>query len=133
MIKSIVIAAVALLAVTVLAIVSPGNAQKITVVRDARQQLQFMVDDGKNFVDVDKCAKHCYQRSQWVNEESEWANLVNIHVAIPMAAEDRQYIGDRFVENKVYPQNITWIEDGVTNRVVYKPDDESPRKARELK
>jgi len=122
-----------LIAVTALAMVSPGRAQKITVIRDAKQELLFKVDDGKSFADVDPCAKHCYKRSWFTNENSEWANLVSIHVAIPMSAENRQYIGDRFVANRVYPHDITWIQDGVTNKIVYKPDDKSFRKERRLK
>ena len=86
-----------MLAVTALALVSPGRAQKITVIRDGKQKLLFNVDDGKSFADVDPCAKHCYRRSWFTNDKLEWANLVDVLVATPMSAEDRQYIGDRFV------------------------------------
>ena len=60
-----------MLAATALAIVSPGKAQKITIIRDAKQKPQFIVDDGKSFTDVVLCAKHCYKRSWFVNEKSE--------------------------------------------------------------
>ena len=131
--KRILTIAISMLAITALAIVSDGKAQRITVVRDAKQKLVLKVDDGKSFADVDPCAKHCYQRSGWRDQKSEWANLVDIHFEIPMSAEDRQYIGDRFVANKVYPDKITWIEAGKTNSIVYRPDKKSIRDRRELK
>ncbi len=128
----LLIVTLALVAVSAIAVVSAGKAQRIIVFRNADQQLQFKVDDDNSFANVDQCAKHCYQRSWFAKKDSEWANLVNIHVTISMSPEDRQYIGDRFAANNVYPHHITWVEDGVTNKVVYKPDDKSVRNERKL-
>ena len=133
MMKKIIVIAISMLAVTALAIVGPGKAQKITVTRDAEQNLVFKVDDGKSFADVDACAIHCYQRSSWRDKRSDWANLVDIRFVVQLSADDRLYIGDRFVANKVYPDKMTWVESGKTNTVVYRPDNESIRERRTLK
>jgi len=131
--KRIIFIVFSMLAITALAIVSDGKAQKITVVRDVEQNIKFNVDDGKSFADVDRCAIHCYQRSSWRDQKSEWANLVDINFTIPLSDEDRQYIGDRFVANKVYPDKMTWVESGKTNTVVYRPDKKGLRERRTLK
>lgn len=131
--KNIIAIAFSMLAITALALVSGGKTQKITVNRDAQQSLTFIVDNGKRFADVDSCAIHCWQRSSSIDQKSEWANLVDVHFITLLSVEDRQYIGDRFVANKVYPDSMTWEESGKTNIVDYRPDEKSFRKQRILK
>ena len=121
-----------LMAGTSLAIVGPGKAQIVTVLRDAEQAIVFRLDNGKTFADVDSCAEHCWNRSGSITTNSPWSNLVTIHIQIDLSQGDRQYIGDRFVANKVYPSELIWLRDGVTNRVPYRPDAKSFRKKREL-
>jgi hypothetical protein len=89
-----------------LGIVSEGEAQGVIVVRDTDQKLLFKVEHGESFADVDLCAQYCYMRSRWRNSRSIWANEVNLYFDTPLSADDRQYIGDRFVANKVYPSDM---------------------------
>jgi hypothetical protein len=122
-----------MVACTSLAIVGPGKAQVVTILRDTKQALVFRLDNGKTFSDVDSCAEHCWNRSGSITTNSPYSNLVTIHIQIDFSQEDRQYVGDRFVENMVYPNELIWIENGATNRAPYRPDSKSFGKKKELK
>ena len=131
--KRLLITAILLLTAAAWAMVGEGKPQRIRVERDAAQKLVIKSDDGRSFPDIDACAKHCYQRSSMSNPKSEWANQVDILCEAELTAEDRQYIGDRLVANKVYPDKMKWKEAGKTNTAVYQPDARSTRPRRELK
>ena len=115
------------------AIVSEGKAQMILISRDASNNLVFTVKTGESFADVDSCAKYCYKRSWFQNQDSPWANLVHIHFDTILSEEDRQYVGDRFVANKVYPKVLIWKEGEEVKKTAYQPDDKSYRDKRKLK
>ena len=105
-----------------IALVGEGEAQIVSVKRDKKGVLLF-ITDGKIFKDVDSCAKYCYKKSSFTDENSNWSNLVQIKIFIDLSKEKRQYIGDRFVANKVYPDKIK-----VYFQYTYKPDKKSLRK-----
>ena len=108
-------------------LVSEGEPQTIIVERGEDAKLVFRVEGGELFDDVDKCAEYCYNRSWFRNQESQWANLVNIRFKIMLSSEDRQYIGDQFVANKVYPFDFIWTENGEEKKVRYETDEKSFR------
>jgi hypothetical protein len=113
-------------------LVSEGDAQAVIVERGEDGKIAFQVDGEESFADVDACAKYCYNRSWFRNQKSQWANLVNIRFKTKMSPEDRQYIGDRFVANKVYPFEIIWTEKGEETKARYKTDEKSFREKRIL-
>ena len=117
------------------ALVGEGATQKIVVNRDANRTLQFIVQGSRSFTDLETCAKFVYQRCS-LNKPTEkgvWANAVDILFLTPMSAKDRQYVGDRFVANKVYPDKVTHFENGGAIQRSYKPGkDDFSSKRRKL-
>lgn len=115
-----------------LAIVGPGAPQRVTVSRDAEGVLQFVLDDGKIFTEVDIIAKHSLRRSGSVTEKSKWSNSVEITISVPLSDADIQYIGDRFVAEKVYPLHYFITHTGKTETRPYRPVFENLKKKRKL-